>query len=754
MLLLFGLTVFISSLLLFLVEPMIARMALPLLGSTPSVWNTSMLFFQAILLAGYAYAHVAIRWLGARRHALLHIGLLLLALPLLPIKIPAGWTPPAQGNPAWWLLAVLVVSVGLPFFLLSSTAPMLQGWLAATTHRAARDPYVLYRASNLGSAVALLAYPILVEPTLRLDEQARFWQLAYVSLVVVTLAAVGVLLRTTRTSDRLASGEVMDADAASRPIIAGGAIDVSGVSAAIPAPSSGGIDVTRKLRWMLLAFAPSSLMLAVTTYATSDIAPIPLLWILPLTLYLLSFVLVFSPRARILHGWTTRVFPFAVLSIAISLGAKVVDPLWVLVPLHLLAFFVVAMKCHGEVARDRPDPSRLTEFYLWIALGGVLGGLFNAIVAPRVFNSFTEYPTVLVLACLVTAGPILSNRGQRRLDVMFAAGVAVATAAVLVGALDVAHISHPIARATMLVIPAALCVTFARRPLRFGLAVGAMLVVAAVLVSQPGRLLFADRTFFGTHRVVVEGRFHLLMHGNTLHGAQATDPSARDEPLTYYSRTGPVGQLFRAFDDAHPGTDVAVVGLGAGSMACYAKPGERWTFYEIDPAILRIATDARFFTYLRDCLPGRYIVALGDARLSLRTAHPGRFGLLAIDAFNSDAIPVHLMTREAMRLYLRTLTPHGVLAFHITNRYLDLVPVVANLARDAGLVGFIRADRNVPASQLAGGKLPSTWVAMARSTDDLRIISSDPRWKRLQANPNDPVWTDDFSNILSTLRLS
>jgi hypothetical protein len=280
------------------------------------------------------------------------------------------------------------------------------------------------------------------------------------------------------------------------------------------------------------------------------------------------------------------------------------------------------------------------------------------------------------------------------------------------------------------------------------------MLVAAVLVTQPGQVMFADRTFFGTHRVVADAHFHLLMHGNTLHGAQSLDPSTRDEPLTYYSPTGPVGQIFDAFDEQHPGLRVGVVGLGAGAMACYARPGEPWTFYEIDPAVLRIATDARFFTYLRDCLPGRYDVVLGDARLSLRNAPAGRFGLLAIDAFNSDAIPVHLMTREAVGMYLQKLTPRGILAFHITNRYLDLRPVVANLAHDAGLVAFIRADRKVPASALAKGKLPSTWVAMARSLDDLGSIPNDGRWQRLQADPRAPVWTDDFSNILSTFRFS
>lgn len=769
MFLLFGLTLFTSSLLLFLVEPMIARMALPLLGSTPSVWNTSMLFFQAVLLAGYAYAHLATRWLGPRRQALLHVGLLLLVLPMLPISIPAGWIPPVGGNPAWWLLAVLAVAVGLPFFLLSSTAPLLQRWLASTTHRAARDPYVLYRASNLGSAIALIAYPFVMEPTLRLAQQARVWELGFAGLVVLAAASVATLLRTTSVAKPSRVVDMIDDGGMTRPVISGGSSDavVPWEDSAASRASVGQTVGARKLRWLGLAFVPSSLMLAVTTYATSDIAPIPLLWIIPLTLYLLSFVLVFSPRAGRLHRWMTRAFPFAVLSVAVPIAAKVADPLLILVPLHLVAFFVVAMVCHGELARDRPDPRHLTEFYLWIALGGVLGGTFNAIVAPRIFNSFLEYPVVLVLACLLLPGlararedagtkdglpPVHAGRHQRRLDVLVPVGLAAGTAAFVGAALHLAQLTNPMALAIVLGLPGALCFLFVARPVRFGLSVAAILLVAGVLIGQPGRVLFADRTFFGVHRAVAKGQFHLLMHGNTLHGAQSLDLVSRDEPLTYYTRTGPLGQIFQAFDRGRPGSRVGVVGLGAGTMACYAQPGERWTFYEIDPAIERIAEDPHLFTYLRDCVTGRYDVVLGDARLSLRRVNRGRYGLLAVDAFNSDAIPVHLITRQALRVYLERLTPRGILAFHITNRYLDLGPVMANLARDASLVAFVRNDRLVPQEQLAAGKLPSVWVVMARSSVELGPILHDARWKRLQPNLNDPVWTDDFSNILATFK--
>ncbi|MEA2241615.1 MAG: hypothetical protein QOD24_1171, partial [Solirubrobacteraceae bacterium] len=412
---LFSATLFLSAGLTFLVQPMFAKFVLPLFGSTPAVWNTSMLFFQTTLLAGYLYAHESTRRVGVRRQAVVHLGVVLLPLLVLPVAVPDGWIPPADSNPVPWLLGLLAVAVGLPFFVVSTTAPLLQRWLVATDHPAAADPYFLYRASNLGSVLGLLSYPLVVEPSMRLAEQGRLWSAGYGLLVLLVFACAVVVWRSPRGSADGGAGEDVGAAPATS-------------SSAVPAASQGSTDqptLTRRLRWVGLAFVPSSLMLGVTTMITTDIAPIPLLWALPLSLYLTSFILVFAPGSRSDRLRRAMVFalPAVVLLISMILLLQVRGPLWislwVMVPIHLAGFFVVAVVCHGELARDRPPARWLTEFYLLISLGGALGGVFNALVAPALFDSLAEYPIALVLAALCLPGrPPLFPPGPyaRRLD--------------------------------------------------------------------------------------------------------------------------------------------------------------------------------------------------------------------------------------------------------------------------------------------------------------------------------------------------
>jgi hypothetical protein len=736
-LILFGVTIFVGASLLFLVQPMFARMALPLLGGAPGVWNTAMVFYQAVLLAGYAYAHLSTRWLGPRRQAGLHLLVLVLPVVGLPIALPAGWTPPGETSPVPWLLGLLAVAVGLPFFAVSATSPVLQAWFAATGHRAARDPYVLYAASNLGSMLALLAYPVLVERLLRLDAQSRLWAWGYGALL---LLAAGCALALWRAG---AGGRASEATAG------------TGAPPAVATPGGPGapIAASRRGRWIVLAAVPSSLMLSVTAYLSTDIAAIPLLWIVPLAIYLLTFALVFGRRRLVPHRVWVELLPVALLPLVLVLVARANEPLALIIPTHLVAFFVAAMVCHGELAQDRPDPRHLTEFYLWVSVGGVTGGAFTALIAPIVFTNVLEYPLVLALLPLLPARAPAAWQGRRRqvLDVLLPLGLGGLTVGLIVG-LERAGLG-PAAIGPAVGLMTLLGLTFSRRPVRFALGLAALLLAGSVYRGEEGQLLYAERSFFGVSRVTREpsGQYHMLMHGTTLHGMQALAPARRREPLTYFHPSGPLGQFFASVDGPAPRRAVAVVGLGAGSLACYGKPGQRWTFYEIDPTVLRIAANAAFFTFLRDCPPTPFVI-LGDARLTLVRAPSATYDLIILDAYSSDAPPMHLITLDAVRLYLSKLAPGGVLLFNISNRHLVLEPVLGAIARAAGLVARTRDDARVGDAERSTGKVESQWVVMARREGDLGGLRDDPLWKVPVTPPDLPPWTDDFASLLAAFR--
>jgi hypothetical protein len=721
---LFSLTLFLSAFLLFLVQPMVGKMVLPLLGGTPAVWNTCMVFFQAALLAGYAYAHAGPLWLGLRAHAALHLGLLALALLMLPLALPPGLDPPRQSSPVLWLLGLLLLTTGLPFFLAAASGPLLQRWFASTRHLSAADPYFLYGASNLGSLLALLAYPALVEPNWPLPEQGLLWALGYASLVVLTCVCA------------LCACTVPPSLARPSPAVA----PVEG-----EAPTTG-----RKARWVLMAFLPSSLMLSVTTYLTTDIAPIPLLWVVPLGLYLLTFILVFAPRQLLSPRAFRRGLPVAVVLVLLALLSEATEPLWLLLGVHLLGLFVVAMACHGELARDRPPAAHLTGFYLWLSVGGVLGGAFNVLLAPLLFPGVAEYPLALVLTCLALARP-----GARvaRADVALPVALGLLTVAlvlfgrVLVFPAASAHVEAMMRFGVMFALPVLVCYTFAGRPVRFGLGVGAVLVAGLLAPSVHGTIIHQERSFFGVHRVAVDptGTFRVLVHGNTVHGRERINRTGPAEPLAYYHREGPAGRVFAAFAKRRPAGRVALVGLGAGALAAHGRSGQEFTFYEIDPAVIHIART--YFSFLREAQADCTVVA-GDARLTLADAPEGYYDLLVLDAFTSDAIPTHLLTREALALYLSRLKKDGVLCFHISNRYLRLGPVLADLAADAKLLCRMREDLFLSREQLAGGRSPSVWVVLARRPEDLGELATNSFWVRVGPRPGKAVWTDGFSDLL------
>ncbi|MEN9938731.1 MAG: hypothetical protein RLZZ387_5310 [Chloroflexota bacterium] len=772
---LYTLATFASATLLFVVQPLYARMVLPLLGGSPAVWNTSMLFFQAALLAGYGYAHLSTRLLGARRQAALHVALLLPPLLVLPIAVPAGWTPPATENPAPWLLALLAVAVGPPFLVLSASSPLLQKWFAATGHPHAADPYFLYAASNLGSMLALLSYPLLIEPTLRLADQSRLWSAGYVALAALMALCALALWRAPpgretatdhgpqtaghgpQTADRgRPANDQRPTTNDRRPqTTASGRGAQSAPSSLVLRPSS--LSPRRIARWVFLAFVPSSLMVSVTTYISTEIAAIPLLWVLPLALYLLTFILVFASRPPVPHALVARLLPLAVLPLVFLLVSGARQPIGLIVAVHLLAFFVVALACHGELARDRPPVESLTAFYMWMSFGGVLGGLFNAIVAPLAFDSIAEYPLVLTLACAALPGALRweGRPAARLLDLV--APLALAMAGMLaLRLLPLAGAPDWAATLVGVALPTALCLMFLGRPLRFAAGVGALLLAGVLFGGQLGSAVYTERSFFGVHRVVrfslaASGDYHGLIHGTTLHGTQSLDPARRDEPLNYYHSRGPAGRMFAALGEARVAQPVALVGLGAGALTCYASPGQPWELYEIDPEVERIARDERLFTYLRDCAPDAPVI-LGDARIALQRAPDGRYGLMLLDAYSSDAPPLHLLTREAFQVYLQKLAPGGVLALHITNRHMDLEPVIGALARDAGLTALVGYDRDISAADAEQAKTPSRWVVMARDPADLASLASDPFWRPADIRPGTPLWTDDFSSLLAVLR--
>jgi hypothetical protein len=730
MIYLFGLTIFLSSALLFLVEPMIARMLLPMLGGAPAVWNTCMVFFQATLFAGYLYTHATTRWLKPRTQAAVHVTLWLLSIATIPIALSVNAVP-TVGSPILWLFGALITSVGMPFFLLSTTSPMLQQWLATDRRQLAANPYVLYAAGNVASLMALLSYPLIFEQRLRLGEQRLIWAIGYAALAVLTASCAALMIR---AASKTGATPSTDRDHAQEDDPAG---EIR-------------LSVPDRLRWVALAFIPSSLVLAVTTYLTTDIAAVPMLWVLPLALYLLTFVLVFGSRAVVSPRPPVRVFSLALLPIVILIRLNILVPPAIQVPAHLLVFFLAAMVCHRELWQRRPGTAHLTEFYVWLSLGGVLGGLFTALAAPVMFTSILEYPLLLVLACLVRPASLMTGARQRLLDVTVPAGVG---ACILLGCQIFGNRNN--VTMVFIVVLLAVLVVFGsrRRPWRFALGVAAVFVSLQLYSPGSASVIYRGRSFFGAFRVEQNDNFHerVFIHGATVHGGQSLEPGRRAEPMGYYTRSSPIGQVFEAYSGDRTKSNVGIVGLGVGTLAAYGESPQQWTFFEIDPAVERLARDARYFTYLADARANVRVV-LGDARLSLRAEPAGELGLLVIDAFSGDSVPVHLVTREALGLYLGKLDDHGVLLFHVSNRYVDLRPVLDALAKDANLVALTEDDLVVSDDALRGGKLPSRWVAMARCAEDLGPIARDPRWRALSTDRPLSVWTDDFSNLFALLR--
>ena len=726
----FAATLFLSALLLFSVQPMFAKLILPKLGGAPAVWAVSMCFFQAVLLLGYAYAFALDRWLKRAQAPLVHLSFIAVTGFALPFGLPASLGDPPQGDAYLWLIELLAIGVGLPFFAVSANAPLLQAWFARTSSGRAADPYFLYGASNLGSLIALLAYPLLVEPTLGLGAQSVIWSAGF-RLLAVMVGISGMMMLANRAPA---------AWAAATPAATGPAASVRALAG-------------RRLRWVALAFVPSSLVIAVTTYITTDVASAPFLWVLPLALFLATFILVFRAELPFSYKIVCEMMPAVVLLYVLTQG-KLISSLFA-----LASFFLAAVICHRELYLLRPAPERLPEFYLWMSVGGVLGGVFSALIAPRLFVSIFEFPLLTLLALLCRPG-VLSGRDEPvswwRLAGIVGAGLALMAAFKL--AVHWSLLSTD--RLYLFALIGLLCIgllSIRKWPEHRAALVFTMIAAAAL---RPGDLTTIDveRSFFGTHRVILsdDGDTRILLHGTTVHGTErikdATgQPVAATAPGSYYHPTSPMARGAAAarsnlLAQGKP-LRVGIVGLGAGSLAYYCRSGEAWRYFEIDPVVARIATDPALFDFFGRCTP-RPDVVIGDARLTLTKETAQEFGYLVIDAFSSDSIPVHLMTVEALRLYLDKLDPDGLLALHISNRHLDLLPsLVSSLALIADVSAAVVYD---PRSSDDLAMTASEVVFVARRAQALAPVLA---WSDARPLPHlgDRPWTDDYSDVLSAM---
>jgi SAM-dependent methyltransferase len=717
-------TVLVGSFLLFLVQPMVARMALPRLGGAPAVWNSAMLVYQALLLAGYAYAHVIGR-LRPRVQAGIHVAVLLFASLWLPIHLIAS-QPPADASPVVWTPWLLVLSIGPLFFAVSAGAPLVQRWCALASD--GEDPYALYAASNLGSFGGLLAYPLLVEPNMALAAQSRMWSAGFLLLVVLVAGCALRLPRGSAASD-------------ARPTSS--------------APSSALV-----LRWTILALVPSGLMLATSTYITTDIVAIPLLWVMPLGLYLLSWTVAFAER-RAAADLLTRIAPITILLFGGIIVGGYQKHAFLSAFVALALLFMTSVALHTALYRSRPSPDRLTGFYLATALGGALGGVTAGLVAPVIFDWNYEYPLLILAAGLLVPQMYLTGRlrgfwlSRTTRPLLFGA-VVVAIAIVVglrIGSPDPAGRGSGVA--FLLIASAGLATLGARLPYAALLATALLAFGGWQALALSWRGDARIRSYFGVYTIRSSDRVHELDHGTTLHGIQLRGSVARERtPTTYYAPGSGVGLAMSLVPPLYgQGASVGVVGLGTGTLACYAQPNQRWRFFEIDPAVIRIARQPGKFSYLSRCAPDATI-SLGDARLRLAREPSGSFDLLALDAFSSDTVPMHLLTREAFAGYARVLRPSGLLLVHVSNRFLDLTPVVAAAAEAGGWHAMQLDYRPGTLERVENAASGSWWIAMSRDEGSMdRLLLSSPDWKPLASRPGLGAWTDDYASILPLIRL-
>lgn len=715
----YTLTLLLSAALLFSVQPMFSKMILPLLGGAPQVWNTAMLFFQLMLLGGYAYAHATSRLLNVRAQFILHMILLAIFLFVLPIAIPPDWTPPVDKDPTMWQLSLMAITVGGPFFVLAGSAPMLQRWFAGTDHPDADNPYFLYGASNLGSMSALLAYPVIIEPLMNLNAQSGAWSLGYIVLIACTGAAGFIAWNNNQPA-------------------------ISHKNTPDPDP----IGWSRRGLWLVLAIIPSSLMLGVTTFITTDVASVPLLWILPLAMYVGTFIIVFARKPIISRERVMLIFAILLIVLLAEMMVFTTRQL-ILIPLHLLLFFFAALACHMELAAAKPSARHLTEFYLIMSIGGALGGFLNAIIAPQFFTLLLEYALMLGAAGFMRYA---TDPRQTLLDSkMHTIAALCAIAAIIISFLAPEQF---ILRSIMAFIMLGGATFLLDRRWLF-----ALTILAGLILYPPGhiwgqgafsKILHQDRNFFGVIKIIdlYDGE-RILLHGTTNHGAQSQIPEYKLIPLSYYSPKSPLADAFSVLDKRPGKQNVAIVGLGVGVTACFKKQGRHFDFFEIDPDIARIAETPEYFTFLSDC-GSPYDIILGDGRLTIQDKPDQSYDLIVLDAFSSDNIPVHLITVEALQLYLQKLKPGGALVFNISNNYMDIEPVLSNAAKHLNLQGMARVSNG---GTLEGTELeyyPAHFFSMSDNQAYNQALEK-AGWSAGKFRDGVKLWSDQFSNIISVI---
>jgi len=732
-------TIFLSAFLLFWFEPMVGKMMLPLLGGNASVWITCLLFFQLMLLAGYGYAHALERYATVRTQMFVHALLMLAAILFLPVQFTSRPDASASAHPTLWLMGMLIRSVGLPFCIVCTTAPLLQNWLSKTSIASGRDPYFLYAVSNAGSLLALLAYPLLIEPNWGVRTQSSTWAAAY-GVLVGLVAAAGLVVWKSAAAKR-EPDRAKPQDAKREPDRAKPQEDAR---AGLP----------QCLFWVAAAFVPSGLMLAVTNHMLLNLASVPFLWVMPLALYLLTFMIAFARRLRISLRILSAIVPIVLLILfpLVAVHRPLTNRmLWYTLAAHLVILFSGALLCHTALASRRPDTSQLTEYYFWIALGGALGGIFVAVVAPFVFSTVIEYPLLVALIAFFrqTRDP---EQKINWFDCVYP-GVMVLFVTVTWslfhwGSVDMLgeDLKITIAANAVLILVAYLA---QKRRVRFAFALAAL--IGAYHVALPGffddyEVLRTERNFFGIKKVVfdLDSNMKKLMHGDTLHGLESLDITLAGLPLSYYHETGPVGDVMRLIS-FRPDQHVGVVGLGTGTMAAWGRPNRKMTFFDIDPQVEDIARYS--FSYLKRC--GEFCnVVIGDGRLSIEKAPDGEFDVLMLDAFNSDSIPAHLVSREAVSMYVRKLKPNGLILFHVSNRYMDVKGLVSAVAHDAGLAGIVRYDED----ERSTGKTSSDYVVTARQREHFGHLTENPNWLEMEKPEKIQPWTDDYSNMMAIVR--
>lgn len=765
---LFSLTLLVSSFLLFMVQPMIGRMLLPSLGGTPAVWNGCVLFFQTVLLAGYAWAHYGPPRLGTRTHLIIHLCLLAIVTLLLPMQLMTGWAVSDTAHPLIWLMGQLTLCVGLPFFVISSSAPLLQRWFTESDPESdASEPWFLYAVSNVGSISALLLYPFVFERIMGLTQQGWFWTIGFSLLCLLFACCAAQTLRSNRLTrsrgERRRAGEAIE--------------------------SAKPLTWNQRLTYIALAAIPSSLMLGVTTIVSTEVGSFPLMWSIPLTLYLLTFVFVFANRQVIPHRWMVRLMPMMLLLMAFyGLSDMGQYPLVSLIA-QFGTFFVVAMVCHGELALKKPDVSQLTEYFLMMSIGGVCGGLLNSIIAPLAFDRIVEYPLMLIAACLLMPQlkglKHLANRNSAfvwptwdSIRESFRQRVWLVPVAVLAWVLIVDAASSFIGlnvnsyrMIALIVVPLVLAYTQMDRPRVFAacFAVIALLIPSMRMQSE---IIDIERGFFGVNEVTVDRdrEFRTLINGITVHGKQRVDQTnstQMPDPLMYYHRDGSIGEVFALHGDDQQ--EIAVVGLGVGSVAAYSQPGQTLDFFEIDPTVIRIASNPEYFNFLSSAR-GEVNLILGDARLQLdqRREHAGpmrnvafsandftdhtrkKYGMIILDAFGSDSVPVHLMTAEAFQLYFDLLEEDGLLVVHISNKFIDFVPILAAASENLNLHAIHKRDAPDAAAQKTGHQ-PSHYAVLSRHqnpVNEFRRLNTG--WQTLTSE-HPLFWTDEHANVLDAM---